>query len=641
MCGIVGQIRHRGGDVDREMVARMCSAIEHRGPDSRGTHFEDGVGLGIQRLRVIDLATGDQPIFNEDRSVAVLLNGEIYNFRELRNELELRGHRFSTRSDTEVIAHLYEEEGAACVDGLHGMFVLAIWDRRRRRLVLARDRAGKKPLFYAVRDGTISFASELHALLEDEAIPRDLDHQALDAYLAYRYVPAPMSAFRAIRKLPPGRILTFDERSTTVQRYWRLDFGQQRSVEDQEELLAELREHLRSAVRRRMIADVPLGAFLSGGVDSAAVVAAMAEASPAPVKTFSIGFYSDRLNELPLAREVARRFGTEHHELVVEPTAIEIIPRIVHLHGEPFADATAIPTFYLAEMARRHVTVALNGDGGDEAFGGYPRYATNLALSRLSRVPTKLRQAVGAGLRVVPPSERIESTRSRLRRVGATLALDPEERYLAYVSDLRGLRRDLLYTDDYRGLIEDSATAEVMRRPWRESSGRTVVDRMLDVDAQHYLPDDLLTKVDIATMAFSLEGRSPFLDHELMQFAAALPSALKVSGGRKKVILRRALRDWVPDEVLDAPKRGFEPPLADWLRGELHGFAREVLLGEPATGRGYFRSGYVRELLDRHRDGVEDHAQGIWSLLMFELWHREFVDRRPSQLPETRSLPVA
>jgi asparagine synthase (glutamine-hydrolysing) len=641
VCGIAGQVRYDGKGVSEEMIGRMCAALEHRGPDSRGTHFEDGVGLGVQRLRVIDLVTGDQPIFNEDGSVAVVQNGEIYNYRELRSELERRGHRFATRSDTEVIVHLYEERGPACVESFHGMFALAIWDRRRRRLVLARDRPGKKPLFYSLGNRTISFASELHALLEDAGVPRELDHQALDAYLAYRYVPSPMSAFRAVRKLAPGRVLVFDAGGAQVERYWRLDYGRKRAVDDEEELVEELGERLRRAVRRRMIADVPLGAFLSGGIDSAAVTAAMAEASSDPVKTFSIGFHNDKLNELPLARRVARHFGTDHHEQIVEPKAIEIIPRIVHHYGEPFADATAIPTFYLAEMARRHVTVALNGDGGDEAFAGYPRYVANVAASRLSRVPRGLRQALGAAAVRLPPSGRIDSWRSRLRRVGATIALDAPERYLAYMSDLRGLRRDRLYTDDYRALVGESVAPGLLHAAWRESSATSVLDRMLDVDVEHYLPDDLLTKVDIATMAFSLEGRSPLLDHELLEFAAELPPRLKIRGGRKKVALRRALRGWVPDEVLDAPKRGFEPPLAEWLRGELRGYACEILLDQTTRRRGQFRTEYVRELLDRHAQGIEDHAQGIWTLLMLELWQREFVDRSPAGALAAGADPIA
>jgi asparagine synthase (glutamine-hydrolysing) len=604
----------------------MCAALEHRGPDSRGLHIDAGVGLGIQRLRVIDLATGDQPIFNEDRSIAVVLNGEIYNYRELREQLERSGHTFATRSDTEVIAHLYEEDGPGLVHRLHGMFGLAVWDARRRRLLLARDRVGKKPLYYAQRGGDLTFASELAALLEDHGVPRDVDHRALDAFLAYRWVPSPMTAFRAVRKLPPGSTLVFEDASVEVEHYWQLDFSRKRRVDDPREIHEELRERIRAATARRLISDVPLGAFLSGGVDSAAVVAAMAEASAEPVKTFSIGFTSEKFNELPLARLVADRFATEHHELIVEPKALEVIPRIVRHYGEPFADDSAIPSFYLAEMARRHVTVALNGDGGDESFGGYPRYVVNLASARLERLPLALRRALSAvGLRI-PESGTIDSWNSRIRRAAQTITLDGASRYVAYMTHLNGVRRDRLYTDDYRELVGQSVVSEVIERRWQASGGASVVDTMLDVDIQTYLPDDLLVKMDIATMASSLEARSPLLDHELMQFAASLPAELKVRGREKKAVLRAALRGWVPDEILDAPKRGFRLPLGDWFRGELREFTREVLLDRRAIGRGWFREAYIRELLDRHGDGVQDHSQGIWTLLMFELWHREFVD---------------
>jgi asparagine synthase (glutamine-hydrolysing) len=604
----------------------MCVALEHRGPDSRGLHIASGVGLGIQRLRVIDLATGDQPVFNEDGSIAVVLNGEIYNYLELRRELERSGHRFATNSDTEVIAHLYEEDGPGLVHRLHGMFGLAVWDAKRRRLVLARDRVGKKPLYYALHGGDMSFASELAALLEDERIPRDVDHQALDAYLAYRWVPAPMTAFRAARKLPPGSTLVYEDGRATISRYWRLDFSSKRVVGDPREIYEELRERIRAATARRLIADVPLGAFLSGGMDSAAVVAAMAEASSAPVKTFSIGFTSEKFNELPLARVVAERFGTEHHELIVEPHALDVIPRIVRHYGEPFADDSAIPSFYVAEMARNQVTVALNGDGGDESFGGYPRYAVNRASAQLERVPVSLRRALATAALRVPESGTIDSWASRVRRAAETLALDPAHRYVAYMTHLNGLRRERLYTDEYRALVGGSVAFDVMGRPWRESKAGPVVDIMLDVDQQTYLPDDLLVKMDIATMASSLEARSPLLDHELMQFAASLPADLKVRGRETKVVLRSALRGWVPDVILDAPKRGLRLPLGDWFRGELRGFTRDVLLDRRATGRGYFDEIYVRELLDRHGTGVQDHSQGIWTLLMFELWHQEFVD---------------
>lgn len=621
MCGIAGQARPGGGTPDRATIERMCAAIEHRGPDSRGIHAADGVALGIQRLRVIDLETGDQPIYSEDGSIVVVLNGEIYNFPALRAELEARGHRFATRSDTEVIVHLYEEEGPDCVQRLHGMFALALWDEGRRRLLLARDRAGKKPLFYAVEDGVLRFASELGALMQDREIRRDLDPAALDAYLAYRYVPSPRSVFRAVRKLPPATLLTFDEGGVSLRRYWRLDFASKRSGSD-EELVEEVREQLRAAVRRRMISDVPLGAFLSGGVDSAAVVAAMAEVSTQPVKTFSIGFDDPRLDERELARVTARHFATDHHELVVKPDAIAAIPQILRHYGEPFADATAIPTFQLAAMAREHVTVALNGDGGDETFAGYPRYVVNAAAAKLERVPPALRRGLAALGARVPPGGPIDGVRSRLRRASETLALSPLDRYVAYMTTLQGLRRDRLYTDDFRALVGESQVRSILAEPWEAASGTDVLDVMLETDSATYLPDDLLCKVDVATMAYSLEGRSPLLDHELMELAAALPPRLKVAGGEKKVALRRALRGWVPDAVIDAPKRGFQPPLALWFRTELREFAREVLLDPVARDRGYFRDEAVRGLLDDHEAGRADHSQGIWTLLIFELWHR-------------------
>ena len=580
---------------------------------------------------MIDLATGDQPIYNEDRSVVVVLNGEIYNFRELRAGLERSGHRFATQSDTEVIAHLYEEKGPALVEELAGMFAFALWDARRRRLVLARDRVGKKPLYYALRNGALSFASELRALLQDPEVPRDVDYQALDAYLAYRYVPAPLTAFAAVRKLSPAHTLTLEaDGQVELRRYWQLDFGRKRRFASDAEAGDAIRQELTAAVRRRMIADVPLGAFLSGGIDSSAVVAAMAESSARPVKTFSIGFANEELNELPLARAVARRFDTDHHEHVVESDALEVLPALVRHHGEPFADATSIPTYYLARMTRAHVTVALNGDGGDETFGGYSRYVANLAAHRLDTLPRAVRLGGSRALMTIPPSGRVNSPANRLRRIGETLPLDLPGRHIAYMSTLQGLRRHQLYTPEFRRLVGPSVVEDVVRRPWRESTGDALLDRLLYTDTATYLPDDLLAKVDIATMACSLEGRSPFLDHEFMEFAASLPTRLKVRGTQKKVGLRIALRGWVPDEVLDAPKRGFQPPLADWLRGDLREITHDVLLDRQARGRDYFDNGVVRRMLDEHERAAADHAQGIWTLLMFELWHRAFVDEAPA-----------
>ncbi len=623
MCGIAGIALASNAPVERETVERMCAAQAHRGPDARGLHFADGLGLGIQRLRVIDLVTGDQPVHNEDRSVTVVLNGEIYNFRELRRRLRGSGHRFATEGDTEVIVHLYEELGPACVRELSGMFAFALWDDRRRQLLLARDRVGKKPLFYSELPSGLSFASELKALMQNDAIPTDIDHQALDRYLTYGCVPAPMSAFAAVRKLMPASTLVYRDGVSQIERYWQLDYSRRRAPQSEQELHDEIRATIRTAVKRRMVADVPMGAFLSGGVDSAAVVAAMAENSATPVKTFSIGFEEERFNELPQARVIAQKFATDHHELTVRPDAIEMLPEIVRQYGEPFADHSALPSFYLARFARNEVTVALNGDGGDESFGGYPRYTTNLALAQLDRVPGALRRAVAAAVSRVPLGGDPRRMRSRLGRFAIAAGLDREGRYVAARSMFTETRRERLYTPEYRDLLGQSQAADSILGPWHSSSATDLLDQYLDVDVSTYLPDDLLVKIDIATMAYSLEGRSPLLDHELMELAASLPPELKVARGRRKRVLRAALRGWIPDQILDGPKRGFQLPVSDWFRGDLRGYAREVLLDGRARSRGWCDDREVRRLLDEHTGGKFDHGREIWTLLMLELWYRD------------------
>src|SRR2546421_6957195 len=430
MCGIVGQVREDGASVERELLESMCAVLEHRGPDARGIHLDDGAGLGVQRLRIIDLETGDQPIYNEDRTIVVVLNGEIYNFQELRARLVSQGHRFETQGDSETIVHLYEEEGPECVRSLHGMFAFALWDSRRRQLVIGRDRVGKKPLYYSHREGLgLSFASELAGLMRDPDVPRDLDYQAIDCFLAYQYIPSPLSVFRRVRKLPPASVLIYRDGKVSIERYWRLDYGRKRAIRDRDELNEEIRDTIRRATRRRMVADVPLGAFLSGGIDSSTVVASMAEYSSRPVQTFSIGFDSESFNELPYARRIAQEFATEHHEFVVRPDVVELIPRIVRQYGEPFADSSAIPSFYLAELTRHHVTVALNGDGGDESFGGYTRYHGNLLARRLEhrleRLPLPLRKAIGAIGERVPAIGHTSNPWNRARRLARSLPLDP------------------------------------------------------------------------------------------------------------------------------------------------------------------------------------------------------------------------
>ena len=626
MCGIVGQARSGGEAVASTLLHHMCEAIEHRGPDSRGTHNAPGIGLGIQRLRVIDLVTGDQPISNEDGTVTVVLNGEIYNYRELREDLERRGHRFATHTDTEVIVHLYEEKGPELVHDLNGMFGFAVWDSQEQRLVLARDRVGKKPLFYALRAGTLTFASELNAVMRDPDVPAEVDIQAIDAYLALRYIPHPLSVYRAVRKLPPAGRLIWDDGAVRVDRYWRLSYRPKHGPTNVVEFGEAIREALRLATRRRLISDVPLGAFLSGGIDSSAVVAAMAEASSEPVKTFSIGFVTSRpeFNELPYARVVARAYGTEHHEEIVEPDVVATLPRVVRAFGEPFADPTALPTFRLAELTRRHVTVALTGDGGDEAFAGYDRYVANLLLARFDRLPMSLRQGVARLRTHIPPDPIINSTRSRLRRLAGAFPLDPADRYLAYMRGLDGgVDRTDVYTPEARARVGEAWIDSAVREVWESADADELVDHMLATDSEVYLPGDLLAKVDIASMQYSLEARCPLLDYELMELAASAPPELKLSGGEKKVAFRAALRGWVPDEILDRPKRGFELPIADWLRGDLGRFARDVLLDPQTRQRGLFNPAYAGDLLKRHIDGREDHARQIWTLLVLELWQRE------------------
>jgi asparagine synthase (glutamine-hydrolysing) len=627
VCGIAGKVS-AGEPVERALLERMCAAIEHRGPDSRGLYLDDGVGLGIQRLRIIDLATGDQPIFNEDRSVVVVLNGEIYNFVELREELSARGHRFATGADTEVIAHLYEDHGIDCVQHLRGMFAFALWDTARRRLVLARDRLGKKPLFYSTKGGALWFGSETRAILEDPAIDRDVDFDALDAYLHYQYVPHPQSAFRELAKLPPAHVLTWEDGDVRITPYWRLSYREGDAARTPDEAHELIREKLLEATRLRLRSDVPLGAFLSGGVDSSAVVAAMAMQSATPVRTFSVGFDVAAYDETAAAREVAELFSTDHTELTVEPRALEILPTLVWHYGEPFADSSAVPSYYLAEATRRHVTVALNGDGGDESFAGYTRYLAGDAVGRVGALPAPLRRALAAAAGVLGPGERESSIRSRADRLGRTAAMSEAERYAATVAYFTERERERMYAPELRAQLSGAATSRLVEDAWAASDARDPLNRLLDVDVQTYLPGDLLVKMDIASMAHALEVRSPLLDHELMELCAGFPGAWKVAGGTTKALFKDALRPWLPSHVLDRPKMGFAVPLDHWFRGPLRRLPGEVLLDPRSLGRGLFRSDYVRGLLADHAEGRRNNGYRIWSLLQLELWFRTFVDER-------------
>ncbi len=623
MCGIAGAVSSATSTSRLEEQVRAALAAQvHRGPDSAGLHAADCVALGIRRLRVIDLETGDQPIHNEDGSIAVVLNGEIYNFRELREELRGRGHTFATAGDTEVIVHLYEELGDRCVERLAGMFAFALWDSTRRRLLVARDRVGKKPLHYHLADdGSLTFASELQALMAAAPVGRSLDLAALDTYLAFGYVQAPFTIYSGVRKLPPGHTLVWSDGELAVSRWWELRYLPKPERADLPELEAELRGLVGDAVRRRMISDVPLGAFLSGGVDSSIVVSEMAFHSRDPVKTFSIGFGSEQYNELPAARTVAERFGTDHTELVVEPDAIGLLPKLVHHYGEPYADSSAIPSFYLAEMTRRHVTVALNGDGGDESFAGYLRTAADARTMWLDRIPAGLRRAIaGGGERVLAPGDR-RSRGDYVRRFLTSLPLGAAQRYAEHVGIFAASERAALLAGDAARAVDPARTAAVVGAPWEaaERAGLGPLDRLLSVDAASYLPGDLLTKVDIATMAHSLEARSPLLDPTVMEFAARLPARLKLHGRQKKWLLRRAYRWTVPAEILGGTKRGFGVPLGEWFRGPLAGHVRDVLC-DPGVGGGLLDPAAVATLVDAHQTQRADNSARIWALLFFEHW---------------------
>jgi asparagine synthase (glutamine-hydrolysing) len=626
MCGIAGKIS-LDAEVDRSLIDEMCEVLEHRGPDSRGIFLDRNVALGVQRLAIIDLATGDQPIFNEDRSVVVVLNGEIYNYRELRDSLLHAGHRFTSQTDTEVIVHLYEEHGDNCVRELRGMFAFALWDLRRQRLLLARDRLGKKPLYFSFHRNGLSFASEVSALLMDPDVPRDFDATAIDAFLHYRCVPNSYCAFSGVSKLRPAHTLVVQGDRSDQRRYWRLSYADQVRLSS-EESCELIRAHLLEATRLRLRSDVPLGAFLSGGVDSSAVVAAMAQLASGRVNTFTIGFPDERLDERHYARDVAQTFDTEHHEFVVEPHVIELLPRLAWQYGEPFADHSAIPSFYLSEVTRRHVTVALNGDGGDESFGGYRRYVGNDVARRLERVPSSAAHAAEVALRRLGTGDAQDSRRASLLRLSRALQLDPPGRYVMWQACFDASERRHLYTADFADSVGASGVDSVIRSPYEASDAPTLIERLLDVDTQTYLPDQLLVKMDIASMAHSLEVRSPLLDHVFIEMAASLPLSAKVSGRTSKRLLKDAVRPWISDHVLERPKRGFTMPIAHWLRNELRQLPAMILF-DSQSDRGLFKRQAIESLIDDHHRGRADNSNKLWALIQLELWLRTYIGRDP------------
>ena len=619
MCGICGIAAPRGqADLDR--LAAMSATLAHRGPDSFGEYVDGPVALAARRLSIIDLETGDQPIASEDGDVHVVQNGEIYNYRELRRELERAGHRFRTHGDTEVLLHLYEEHGNAFASRLRGMFALAIWDARKRRLVLARDRFGIKPLYYRHVEGELAFASELRAL------PRGaIDLDALEAFLAFNSIPAPLTIFRDVRKLPAGHLLTWQEGNVTSER-----FARPRPLEirddDEAELVEELRARLRDSVRAHLVSDVPVGVLLSGGVDSSLLAALAAEESSEQLRTFSIGFEERSFDELEGARQVARRYETRHRELVVRPDAARLLPALAEAFDEPFADSSALPTYLVSRLAAGDVKVALCGEGGDELFGGYYTYAADLLAARAGGIARLARPLVER----LPSSDTKASFDYRAKRFVRAAHLPPLERHHGWKE---------IFSPDARAALTGRQNGfdpvDLLRARYTETAGAPELARLQDVDFGVYLVDDLLVKTDRASMAHSLEARVPYLDTVVTNLALALPTRLKVRGLQKKVLLRKAAEPLLPETIVHGKKRGFSIPAAAWLRGELEPFARETLSAERLRRQGFFQPDEVARVIDDHVSRREDLSRQLWGLLAFTLWYEHHVERTPTALSNT------
>jgi asparagine synthase (glutamine-hydrolysing) len=624
MCGIAGIVSAQAGDrIDAETIHRMCQSIVHRGPDDEGVFVKDGTGLGMRRLSIIDVAGGHQPVFNEDKSIWIVYNGEIYNFAELRPELESRGHRFSTHSDTEVIVHLYEEMGAECVQKLRGMFAFALYDQRNKRLVLARDRFGKKPLHYALDGGRLYFGSEIKAILAVAPELAKVNQEALLQYMYFGYIPDPLTAFTPIQKLPPGHLLEFEKGQIRIRKYWDLPRYSTHQPRSEEECLEELEWRLAEAVRMRLISEVPLGALLSGGTDSSTVVALMARASSSPVKTFTIGFKHDDFNESHYARIVAQRFGTDHHELILEPNVVETVETLTRSLEEPFGDSSMLPTYYVSCMARQHVTVALAGDGGDEVFAGYDRYGIHARRRIFEHVP----DAVWRWYREYLYPRLPETMHGR--KFAYNVSLPWRERYVDGVSFLPAFEREMpLLSDEFRAQVSGIENPQnILFRYFEQAPADDPVSQMLYVDTKTYMTADILTKVDRMSMAASLEVRAPILDHVFVEWATGLPPEWKLRGRKQKYILTKlAERVGVPKEALYRRKQGFALPLVHWIRNELKDLLMTVLLEPRTVQRGYFNPEGVRRLLEEHFSGRRVHSQRIWRLLMFEMWHRNFLE---------------
>lgn len=647
MCGICG-ILEFGSDsvISEELLKKMCSVLEHRGPDDEGIYINKWnspysttpsvnrdsplVGLGHRRLAVIDLKTGHQPMSNENQTVWIVQNGEIYNFGELRENLEKKGHKFKTNSDTEVIIHLYEDYGKDCVKYLRGMFAFAIWDGNRNRLLLARDRIGEKPVCYALTSDKIIFASEIKSILQVPDFKREVDFLAMHHYLTYQYVPSPFSIFKGINKLPAAHILVWEKGNLKVEQYWTLDYINKIKIsenEAQEQIIQKLKE----TTQLRLISDVPLGAFLSGGIDSSAVVAMMSQLRSQPVKTFSIGFEEQDFSEIKYARMVAERYNTEHKEFIVKPPKVtEILPKLVWYYNEPFADSSAIPTYYVSKITREYVTVALNGDGGDENFAGYPRYQQRKLVDTFVKFYTLCPEFFKKRIRKFVANKSEESNFwKKVEWLIQTYRIAPERRYARFMTVFPNDYKNSLYSVALQEELGKIDSIDLLVEAYEKIKASDFVEKIIGSDIITYLPDCLCVKMDIASMANSLETRSPLLDYKFMEFTASLPSNFKLRGYITKYIFKKALEKYLPKKILYRKKMGFGIPFTHWFKDKLKNYVYETLLGEDARRRNYFNIEYVKQILDEHTSGKIDHTTRIWALLNLELWHQIFIDSSP------------
>lgn len=629
MCGIAGKICFNGNSVSEQDILKMNEKIKHRGPDDGGIYVSPDrkVGLGHRRLSIIDLSPlGHQPMSYLDR-YWIVFNGEIYNFQEKRMMLQKAGYAFKSKSDTEVITALYDKFGKKSLEHLRGMFAFAIYDEKEKTIFCARDRVGKKPFKYFLDDNVFLFASELKAILTQPEYKREPDYLAVHHYLTLQYCPAPFTGFKDIKKLEPAHYLLIDLKTKKIekQRYWKLDYSKKLDLSE-EEWRKKILEKLEESVRLRMISDVPLGAFLSGGIDSSAVVAMMSKLSKNPVKTFSIGFEEEKYNELKYARMIAKKFKTDHTEFIVRPNAIEVLPMLVRQYEEPYADSSALPTYYISKLTRDHVTVALNGDGGDENFAGYSRYSAfkfSLWYEKMRFLNKSIISPMAGFL-----NKKIKNTLfERIHRFSESISDEYKHRYTIYTSFFTNKQKGYLYTEDFRKKTWKNNTYDLIADKFSEAETYDRMDQMLYADFSAYLPEDLLAKVDISTMSVALEGRSPFLDHEFLELSAKIPFNLKLKGlNNKKYILKKALEKLIPREILYRKKMGFSIPISNWFKNDLKKYANEILLSEKITRRGMFEKNEVKKILNHHSETNVDYSQHIWALLTLELWFREYFD---------------